>query len=328
MPAPPDRTAFLDDPKLLERALMGLRLHELIAELAPAGASAPRGQAAPAAAALSDVLAGDEDNLLERGLVALSRARLDALLGQPALLLELQELLLARGGSYWDQVTGSLPGSDGVQLSEGQWQERLEQTFARRPKAKSPSGAQQPAPTPMRGRSFWARRRDNLVAALLIGVAALGMAAAWYRAEARLAAAQRQHTDETAALQSGFDARLAALQQEQAGERAALYCRVLDELSSLPPPEQLVSLPADAAPRQADGLPPDEDLLAEEHLPAAEEALISPSAREQAIARVAEALREDAAVWAELTGDAGQYLEHADPRVSHGAAMALGKTNN
>jgi hypothetical protein len=141
----------------------------------------------------------------------------------------------------------------------------------------------------------------------------------------RLATARRDHADETAALQTGFDERLAAFQRVQAGERVVLYCRLLHELSSLPPPEQLVSLPAEGAPDPRDNLPPEEHELAEEPLPVAEASLVAPSAREQAIFHVAESLRQDAPAWTQLTGDPRQYLQHADPRVSHGAAMVLGK---
>ena len=69
MPAPLDRSRFLDDPTLLERALMSLRLHELVAELGQTHNAAPPGEDA-SAAVLSDVLAGEETNLLERGLAA------------------------------------------------------------------------------------------------------------------------------------------------------------------------------------------------------------------------------------------------------------------
>jgi hypothetical protein len=322
MPAPVDRSQLLRDPALLDRVLMGLGLHELIADLAQANEpSQPR--EAPASTGLRDLLGDDEPNLLERGLVALPRARLEELLDRPPLLLELQELLLARGGPYWDSVMESSADAAGPRLSEAQWQERLQRTFARRPKAIPRTVGQPESLAP--ARRFRGARRADRIAVVVVAVAALGMAAAWYRADSRLATARQQHADETAAVQMGFDTRLVALEQERAGDRVTLYCRVLHELSSLPPPEQLVFLPDDALPAQSDSLPPHEDEFAEEQLPAAEASLVAPGAREQALARVAEALRDDAAAWAELTGEPRRYLEHFDPRVGHGAAMALTK---
>ncbi len=335
-PLPPnslDRSRFLDEPRLLERELMGLRLHELIAELEQQGNELPQlPQGTSAGTTLGDLLGDNETHVLERGLASLPESRVQTLLDQPALLLELQELLLGRGGAYWDQVTESLPELGRVRLSEAQWQERLAGTFVRRPRSQSKARGDQPpsqapAPAPAPAPAFWASRRGGLTAAL-ITVALLGMAAPWYRAETRLAAARREHADEAVALRNSFDIEVAAVRQEQAGERVAAYCRVLHRLSSLPATEELVSLPRDDSPDQGDSLPPDEDLVAEEQLPAAEEALVSLSDREQIMSRVADALRRDRAAWGELTREARQYLEHADPQVSHGAALALKKIDN
>src|SRR5262245_32375672 len=106
-----DRSRLLDDPRLLERELMGLRLHELIAHLASRD-NLPL-QEQPAKITLENVLRDDEADVLERGLAVLPGSRLQMLLEQPYLLQELQETLLGRGGAYWDQVTASLEDGGG-----------------------------------------------------------------------------------------------------------------------------------------------------------------------------------------------------------------------
>lgn len=81
----------------LERQLVGLDLAELVAELEaihPAAAPLP----------LDDVLGGQRDEVLRRGLGALPAAALRQLLRQPRLLLQLQELVLEYGGPYWGEV--------------------------------------------------------------------------------------------------------------------------------------------------------------------------------------------------------------------------------
>src|SRR5262249_48128860 len=76
--------------------IVGDRLPQLIDEL-----EAVHGNAA-AAASIDDVLAGSRDLLLEHGLSALGDEQRRRLLTQPALLADLQELVLLEGGAYWN----------------------------------------------------------------------------------------------------------------------------------------------------------------------------------------------------------------------------------
>jgi len=80
----------------LELQLAGPALDELVAELRSVEAELPI-----SAPGLNDVLAGDRQELLERGLSALSRDQLCRLLAHPRLLIELQDAVFAEGGPYW-----------------------------------------------------------------------------------------------------------------------------------------------------------------------------------------------------------------------------------
>jgi hypothetical protein len=81
----------------LEGQLVGLHLAELAAEL-----RAVHGDAA--GPPLAEILRGREPQVLTEGLRGLSRRRLRLLLQHPDRLLELQTLVLAEGGPYWNVV--------------------------------------------------------------------------------------------------------------------------------------------------------------------------------------------------------------------------------
>jgi hypothetical protein len=95
-----------DDPAQaaawLERQLVGLELRRLVAELA-----AVHGGPRPGGTTLPVLLKDHVRGVCEGGLARLPRDVLQQLLTQPALLLELQDLVLTRGGDYWDGVARS-----------------------------------------------------------------------------------------------------------------------------------------------------------------------------------------------------------------------------
>lgn len=99
-------------PRWLESELVGLHLRQLAAELAVVhrGGPAPTGT-------LGDWLAGHRDAVLRRGLTALPPGKLGELLRRPDWLLELQQLVLADGGPYWDAVPRSPELEDRVERS-------------------------------------------------------------------------------------------------------------------------------------------------------------------------------------------------------------------
>jgi len=81
----------------LERHLVGTHLAELVAELtAVAGPGT--------SLSLRQLLTHHRADVLRRGLDVLGPEKLRLLLHQPALLLELQELVLTEGEAYWDRV--------------------------------------------------------------------------------------------------------------------------------------------------------------------------------------------------------------------------------
>src|SRR5688500_17600804 len=86
----------------LERRLVGLELDGLVAELTAIHR--------PAASGLSvrELLGPKLEQVRESGLACLSRDQLRQLLTRPALLLDLQEEILSKGGTYWDQVARTL----------------------------------------------------------------------------------------------------------------------------------------------------------------------------------------------------------------------------
>jgi hypothetical protein len=92
-----------DDPARLagwlEQHLIGFNLGDLALELA-----AFHGEAAEPARSVRDLLGNSLATVLERGLGQIPNDRLRQLLLQPTLLLELQEIVLAEGGDYWDRL--------------------------------------------------------------------------------------------------------------------------------------------------------------------------------------------------------------------------------
>lgn len=100
----------------LERHLVGGRLGMLVAELGVVHSAT-----AHEPAFLSSVLRGHRRAaVLETGLAALSHRRIVALLTHPRLLLDLQAIVLAHGGPYWNEVR---PIDDWLEiLADRQWQ--------------------------------------------------------------------------------------------------------------------------------------------------------------------------------------------------------------
>jgi hypothetical protein len=88
-------------PGWLERQLAGPGLAALAAELA-----ALHGGDAGPAGSVRDLMGEDLPAVVARGLGVLPAERLRTLLMRPALLLELQELVLSAGSPYWDRLAG------------------------------------------------------------------------------------------------------------------------------------------------------------------------------------------------------------------------------
>jgi hypothetical protein len=93
-------------PGWLEGQLLGFDLAALVAEL-----EAIHGDLGHDAISLDRLLGTDRVVLLERGLSALPIERLREFLRHPRLLLDLQELVLVEGGSYWQRLTTKTPES-------------------------------------------------------------------------------------------------------------------------------------------------------------------------------------------------------------------------
>jgi hypothetical protein len=93
----PEDTAQL--ARWLERHLVGLDLGRLVAEL-----NAVHRRAGGEEPSVTEALRGHLERVYAAGLGALPRPLLRHLLTHPALLAELQELVLTHGGPYWDQV--------------------------------------------------------------------------------------------------------------------------------------------------------------------------------------------------------------------------------
>jgi hypothetical protein len=92
----------------LDRQLVGLDLGRLAAEL-----SAVHGDTS--AVSLADVLGEYRSAVLNKGLAGLPPSHRAELLRQPALLLELQELVLTEGGAHWEALLGKPVLSDSVE---------------------------------------------------------------------------------------------------------------------------------------------------------------------------------------------------------------------
>jgi hypothetical protein len=107
-----------DDPERLggwlEGHLVGLELGNLTTELA-----AVHQRAGDDKSSLGDILGEQRSELLEDGLSTLSAGQMRRILQTPRLLMELQELILSEGGSYWVQLAGS--AETDVNAIEGVW---------------------------------------------------------------------------------------------------------------------------------------------------------------------------------------------------------------
>jgi hypothetical protein len=142
---PHDTTAL---PGWLEHHLVGSDLGALVAEL-----EAVHGRAAKTLR-LEQVLGRHRESVLGRGLAALPADGLRRLLLQPALLLDLQELILTSGGQHWIDLAASEP--EHQQAAERGWR-RLGASLAAEGTANE-AGQSDPAPSGA-GRSFWSRHR-------------------------------------------------------------------------------------------------------------------------------------------------------------------------
>jgi len=298
----PSLQAFLDEPVCLERELMGLRLHQLLADLGWSGVLSPVADAGDPTANVRQLLGGHLAGVLNRGLGSLPRSLLEQLLQQPLLLLQLQELLLCEGGPYWEQLSASLP-----ELAALPFPQHLE---------------------PLLSPGTRSKRRPALRAALLagavlvLGTGVVGLLELQRRHQIQIAdlagqlARVQQQRDE--ALQ-----KLAALPlPPDEGPHLALLCRSVAALSDLPPEEQLDSLPADETPHgsvavasgppvEVLGLAPDEPQLGAD------------SPRLRALNFLQESVRRDDRLDKELRSHSERYLHSDDPSVRDGAALLM-----
>ncbi len=92
-------------PIWLEQQLVGMDMSELVMQLETLYKNPSRQQQS-----LSEICGSQTSELLQRGLSSLSTRQISALFQNPAALLELQEQVLAGGGSYWDNIP--LSGAD------------------------------------------------------------------------------------------------------------------------------------------------------------------------------------------------------------------------
>jgi hypothetical protein len=133
-------------PTWLDRHLVGLDLAALVAELT---AVHGRGQAPT----LDEVLGSQRPAVLADGLAALPRPALRQLLRHPALLVELQDLVLAEGGPYWEQLTG---GSAALASLALHGERRLEEFLAAETRKAASPGPRATLPRGLPAR--WYRR--------------------------------------------------------------------------------------------------------------------------------------------------------------------------
>ncbi len=83
----------------LEQHLIGVQLRELVSELSAVHS------ARKTSMTLDTLLAGARNHVLNFGLRPLPKDRIQALLRNPALLYELQDLVMIEGGAYWQNLT-------------------------------------------------------------------------------------------------------------------------------------------------------------------------------------------------------------------------------
>jgi hypothetical protein len=120
----------------LERRLVGLELDGLVAELTAIHKPAGSGLS------VRELLGPKLDQVRSSGLSCLSRDQLRHLLTRPALLLDLQEEILSKGGLYWDQIAHTLPA---VYLKVERGRRRLPDAAGMRPTVRpAESGASTP----------------------------------------------------------------------------------------------------------------------------------------------------------------------------------------
>jgi hypothetical protein len=148
----PDQPAEL--APWLERHLVGLELADVIAGIEALGGRSANGTT------LAQLLGDRRAAVLERGLSALSREQLQALLRQPRRLLELQELVLRDGGAYWRNLPLS---ADHRRIVDNAW------TVVESGLSSAPQPATASAPGGIAQRRVpWAA--FSIAAALLIGL--------------------------------------------------------------------------------------------------------------------------------------------------------------
>jgi hypothetical protein len=112
-------------PQWLEGHLLSPDLAQLVAELDVLSLEGP-------SATLDDVLGEKRVVVLHRGLASLSRAQLRQLLGQPELLVELQQLVLDEGGNYW------MRDLDSAAIGRETWAKLQSALAAEKPKSELP----------------------------------------------------------------------------------------------------------------------------------------------------------------------------------------------
>src|SRR5262245_16905875 len=153
---PEDPTELAD---WLERRLVGLELDGLVAELTAIHRPTTSGLT------VRELLGPKLDQVRESGLACLSREQIRHLLTRPSLLLDLQEEVLSKGGTYWDQLAHTLPM---VYLKVEQGRKRLPGAeSASRPTARPALPAREP----------W--YRQTWLACLATAAAVLVVAGTW-----------------------------------------------------------------------------------------------------------------------------------------------------
>ena len=103
----------------IENHLLGMRLGELVSELRVVHGDQP------GKLTLNEACGGHLEDILKQGIRSLPADRLSLLLRHPGLLLELQEVILERGGAYW--LKQSAPREEQLALAS-QWK-LLEQSL-------------------------------------------------------------------------------------------------------------------------------------------------------------------------------------------------------
>ncbi len=305
----PERQRFLDDPVQLDRELMGLRLHDVLAGLGWSDELPAVEDGQDPTTAVRALLGERLPAVLDLGLAVLPRTLLVRLLAEPGLLLQLQEVILCEGGPYWERLSAAIPEVAELKFPSP-WQPSQ---FS----ANHQAPATQPHPVPRRARPRFGWRRLAALGAVLLFLATMG----GLLIEMRL-----HHSREVLALrgelaqarQERDEARQKGTQVDAAG-RLVLVCRSLAALSDLPPEELLVSLPPDEA---ADSSPvaaaPPVEMVG---LAVDEPQLGSGDPRRRALVGLLEAACADPQIGRELHHHPERYLASPDPTVRDGAAL-------